>query len=129
MALYRRACDGGIATGCHNLAGRFAGGIGVAVDGAQAAALYEEACDAGEARSCLELGRLYETGDGMEADPARAFAFFRRACALGDIDGCCRPCRRVRDRRRGARGTTEAYMAGLSRGGPPSHTATRSPGS
>jgi hypothetical protein len=72
----KQACEAGNQDGCALLADKYADGIGVAKDPAQAQTLRGQACDKGVAASCTRLG-LYEKG-----------------CKAGDTDACDVLCKR-----------------------------------
>lgn len=79
LAFYKKACDGGNAIGCNNLATLYEGGVLVKKDMAQAASYYEQACDKEEPLGCNNLAELYETGNGVPKDQARAVLLRQRA--------------------------------------------------
>jgi len=54
--LYKKGCDGGVASGCVHLGLLHERGHGVPKDAARAAQLYRKACDAGETTGCSKLG-------------------------------------------------------------------------
>lgn len=87
-ALYRKACDGGSAFGCRNLALKYSVGNGVSQSYSQAATLYRKACKEGDAGSCSNLGLLYANGTGVSQDYAEAVTLDREACDAGDRVGC-----------------------------------------
>ncbi len=102
VALFERACDGGHAPGCTNLAAMYGEGLGVAKDEAKSVVLYQRACDADEALSCVNLAMMYETGrDGLAQDERRARTLYERGCTGGNAPGC----------------TNLAVMHGQGRGG------------
>jgi TPR repeat protein len=80
--LYRKACDGGYASSCANLA-VFLERRGN-VDAGVVQGLYGKGCDTGNAAACSNLGLLLETsGDG-----AGARSKYAAACDAGSPDGC-----------------------------------------
>jgi TPR repeat protein len=87
-ALYRKACDGGSAIGCRNLAIMYSAGSGVHQDYAQAATQYRKGCNGGDAGSCSNLGLLYANGTGVTQDYAQAVTLYRKGCDAGDSTGC-----------------------------------------
>lgn len=87
-ALYRKACDGGSAGGCRNLALMYSAGNGVQQNYAQAAALYRKACNGGDTGSCSNLGLLYSNGTGVPQDYSQAVTLYGKACDAGDGIGC-----------------------------------------
>lgn len=56
--LYKRACDGGNASSCNNLAIQYANGQGVPRDDKKAADLYKRSCDAGDKAGCKNLAHM-----------------------------------------------------------------------
>jgi uncharacterized protein len=87
-ALYRKACDGGSALGCRNLALMYATGNGVSQSYAQALTLYRKACNGGDAGGCSNLGLMYANGTGVSQDYAQAVTLYRKGCDAGDRIGC-----------------------------------------
>jgi TPR repeat protein len=87
-ALYRKACDGGSALGCRNLALMYSAGNGVSQSYAQALTLYRKACTGGDAGSCSNLGLMYANGTGVSQDYTQAVTLYRKGCDAGDRTGC-----------------------------------------
>ena len=58
--LYRRACDGGDATGCFNLGRMYYRGIGIAQDRAIAIELFQKACNGDYTEHCEQLESLWK---------------------------------------------------------------------
>jgi uncharacterized protein len=87
-ALYRKACDGGSAIGCRNLALMYSAGNGVSQSYAQAATLYRKGCNGGDAGSCSNLGLLYANGSGVSQDYTQAVTLYRKGCDADDRTGC-----------------------------------------
>ena len=56
--LYKKACDGGDATGCFWRGNSYAVGIGVEQNYFKAAELYKKACDGGDAEGCKAYAKL-----------------------------------------------------------------------
>jgi TPR repeat protein len=71
VQLYTDACNGGAATGCHNLGLLYYNGEGVPQNKAAAAQLFIRACDEGYADDCNHLG-LTSIGDFSLATPSSA---------------------------------------------------------
>jgi TPR repeat protein len=86
--LFEKACSGGIAAACSNLAMSYRTGFGVERDDKRAAALFKQACDGGHLLGCRNLGLAHLTGDGVAVDAARARELFGFACASG-LDLAC----------------------------------------
>ena len=82
MALFARACDGGVYLTC----GALAGDAVVAKDYPRAKLLGERACDHDDPRGCANLGVLYQDGLGVPVDKARSVGLFAKACDKGDKD-------------------------------------------
>jgi len=53
--LFRKACDGGSRSECHNLGWMYKKGEGVTADQSKAAELFRKACDGGYSWSCQQL--------------------------------------------------------------------------
>jgi uncharacterized protein len=80
-AFYQRACDGGNAGGCSQLAIQYNGGEGVAQDDAKAALFADRSCKGGSPLGCTLLGSVYGDGaPGYPKDVKRAEELFRNAC-------------------------------------------------
>jgi len=88
-ALHARACDGGEAASCADLASMVDAGV---LDGRheiKARKLRELACERGHTQSCEQLARvLIDGAHGVEADPAGAAVLFGRTCEAGSPRGC-----------------------------------------
>lgn len=80
---YAKAAELGDPKAQSALAGCYAGGRGVARDGAQAAAWYEKAALQGYAKAQNALGDLYHNGRGVERDEAQAAAWYEKAARQG----------------------------------------------
>ena len=65
---YKKACDGGDATGCTFLGFMYSNGIGVEYDTLKAVKFYTKACDGGVAGGCTNLGIMYHEGQGVKQD-------------------------------------------------------------
>jgi TPR repeat protein len=57
VVLFKKSCDGGIASACYDLALRAQIGNGVPKDLAQMTALFRKACDGGDTRACEKVKR------------------------------------------------------------------------
>lgn len=85
---YYKACVGGDAVACANLAMAYDNGQGVKEDKDQAAQLYEVACQGGDSLGCTNIGWMYANGVGVKKDYQKALALYNRACQLGSDLGC-----------------------------------------
>ena len=83
-----RACQGGDAHACADLANRYFHGTGSAIDYSRATRFSTMACDGGSALGCNLLGVIYATGKGVAVDTARAIGLYRKACDGGFALGC-----------------------------------------
>jgi hypothetical protein len=79
--LYRRACDGGSAQGCRELASLLEMGHGVPMDRAKALELYERACEGRDALACSAGGTLASASFGAAAD-ARGMRLYTQELRL-----------------------------------------------
>jgi TIR domain/Sel1 repeat len=86
--LARKACAGGIMTGCNLLGLLYQNGWGVERDYTQARSLYVEACNGGEVSGCGNLGYMYVNGQGVSRDIARGTALLQKACNGGRPWSC-----------------------------------------
>jgi hypothetical protein len=90
LAAHERACSGGVAAGCHNVAFTlFSGAADVPKDPARARAVWTANCDAGFVESCSGLGLMFEQGVGTAQDLPRAAALYEVACTAGDMTFGC----------------------------------------
>lgn len=85
---YYKACVGGDAVACANLAMAYDNGQGVKEDKNQAAQLYEVACQGGDSLGCTNIGWMYANGVGVKKDYQKALAYYNSACQLGSDLGC-----------------------------------------
>ena len=53
--LFRKACDGGEATGCRIVGSLYRNGLGVPVDESTALSFYHKACDGGDKAACTDM--------------------------------------------------------------------------
>lgn len=84
IAELHKACDGGVATSCHNLGVHYFHGEGVNLDLKIAAVFFQRACDGGEVLGCEGLGHLY----ARRQDNKLAARFYRKACDGGVMTSC-----------------------------------------
>jgi hypothetical protein len=85
LALYKRACDGGLMFSCRNPGPR------VDRDYIKAIALFKQARDGGEMAGCSDLGGMYQEGKVIPSDGdnrTRAIELYQRACDSGYMEGC-----------------------------------------
>ena len=80
---YYKACTGGDAVACANLAMAYDNGQGVKEDKVQAAQLYEVACQGGDSLGCTNAGWMYANGVGVKKDYQKSLAYYNSACQLG----------------------------------------------
>ena len=86
--LFKKACDGGNATGCFALGVLYANGDGIRQNKQKASQLFKKACDGGDAGGCFNLGVLYANGDGIRQNISYAKELFGLACDKGLNSGC-----------------------------------------
>jgi TPR repeat protein len=84
--LYRAACDGGRAQGCHSLGQMLAKGDGVPADRPRARELYLRACAGGFSDACA--GMVWHAGDYTRFDDARDGLEQMRARCVADRVEC-----------------------------------------
>ncbi len=88
--LLEKACDGAAGfDSCEQLAHRYLGGIGVAVDVARAFSLFERVCDEESGifpQPCQQVARLLIEGKVVKKDEARAARIHAATCAQGVCD-------------------------------------------
>ena len=85
-SLYKKACDGGCAEGCHNLGVLYEKGLGVNQSYAKAASLYKRACNGGCALGCNNLGVLYVNGLGVPLNKIKAYQYWMKAAKQGNAN-------------------------------------------
>ncbi len=86
--LFSRACVGGDAAACHDLALAYDKGVGIARDVPRATELEIESCRGGFAHACTVSGVRYLYGTGIASDEREAARYFRHACTSGNLWGC-----------------------------------------
>ncbi|HEX4347154.1 MAG TPA: tetratricopeptide repeat protein [Vicinamibacterales bacterium] len=80
---FDKACAGGYAIGCANLANAYYNGLGVTMARTKSIAVYQRACDLGAVTACVDLGVIYRDGKGdLEKNQTYAAQLFQRACNL-----------------------------------------------
>lgn len=85
---FERACNGGVAAACYNLACSYQRGEGVAQNYEKAADLYENACDKDFANACNNLGGIYKCGWGRPKNLKKARALLAMACGAREHYAC-----------------------------------------
>lgn len=84
---FRKACDGGFAAACYNIAIMMEQGE-LPRDAKQVLATYDKACDKGDARACSNAGFMYINGDGAPLDQEMGRALFEKSCTMKHGEGC-----------------------------------------
>ena len=84
MNYLERACDGGRAKGCYQLAGY----LSVQKRDDAARRFYERSCSEAVPKGCYLAGRAYDRDSGIERDPSKVIALFAKACEFGSEEGC-----------------------------------------
>lgn len=85
VALFKKGCDGGDATGCHELFARYMCGVGTPQDSQLALTAATRACDLGLVQACANAGMLLGNGGG---DQTKARALLTKGCTGGDMAAC-----------------------------------------
>ncbi|WP_163270583.1 peptidoglycan-binding protein [Chelativorans alearense] len=83
-ASLRQAAAEGNAAALFEIGNRYADGVDVEADMAEAARWYEEAAELGLAPAQYRIGNLYEKGTGVERDVAKAKTWYQRAAEQGN---------------------------------------------
>lgn len=96
-SLFAKACDGGNASACSNLATSYMTGFGVKKDEAEAVKLFARACENKHALGCRNLGLAHLKGNGVPVDAAQAAANFQKACEMGAALSCTNWAMALRD--------------------------------
>ncbi|MGO9096126.1 MAG: tetratricopeptide repeat protein [Bryobacteraceae bacterium] len=85
---YRKACDGGSASGCAHLGVPAGKGEGAPPTSRHVGPTYPKACDEGDIEACPGDGERYYYGDGVAKDLAKAAQLYNNACDGGHAAGC-----------------------------------------
>ncbi len=86
VALFKKGCDGGDATGCHELFARYLCGVGVPQDSEHAREAATRACDLGLVQACANAGMLL--GNQPGGNKALGRKMLEKGCTGGDIAAC-----------------------------------------
>jgi TPR repeat protein len=86
--LFKKACEGGLATACTDLGVALEHGLGGPKDVDGAYAIYKKACENGEPVGCSWLGTLYTKGLGVEQNINKAARLYENGCNGGHAAGC-----------------------------------------
>ncbi len=87
---YQVLCDdSGVGRACHEVAGMFRRGDGIAASRDKAGEYYDRACGFGFMDSCVRLALFYKNGEGGKArDVKKSWALIEKACEVGNGWGC-----------------------------------------
>lgn len=89
MEYYKKACSGGNALACSNLASIYDNGSGnIPQDKIMASELYMVGCNGGDVFACNNLGYMYANGIGVEKDYFKSLQYYKFACDMGSSLGC-----------------------------------------
>ncbi len=88
LAANQRACAGGVARACRDLAWTYAKGEGVAKSPGEAQRLLDRACDLGDAAVCRDQGLMLTIGPVK--DKPRGARYLEKGCLGGDPISCGR---------------------------------------
>jgi uncharacterized protein len=91
VALFQKACDANVDSGCVSLGGAYVAGRGVKQDIKKGTALLEKSCDNGSALGCFELAGTYS-----KTDPAKALELLDKACPT--LPQACEEAKALRPR-------------------------------
>ena len=81
---YRKAADGGNASGMGELGSMYQTGRGVEQDGWQAMRWYRKAAEGGDTTAMRNLGELYERGPDIEIDYRQSLSWYTKAAGASD---------------------------------------------
>jgi len=91
-SFFAKACGGGIASGCFNLATLSFQGRGMASPNlSRAVGLFQRSCQQGLELGCFSLGVMYEEGLGgvyLSQDVKQAIRLYEQVCTNGEAEGC-----------------------------------------
>lgn len=85
---YERACDGGEAVGCTNIASAYREGTGVPKDIARSVQISIQACEMGSGHGCSAAAWAYSGGYGVKRDDRETLRYADLGCSMGDAQGC-----------------------------------------
>lgn len=86
---YKKACSGGSALACSNLASIYDNGTDdIPQDKLMASELYMVGCSGGDVFSCNNLGYMYANGVGVKKDYFKSLQYYKFACDMGSSLGC-----------------------------------------
>jgi TPR repeat protein len=88
FGLFKSACEGDNAGGCHNLGFAFHDARGTTRDFGRAAQAYRKACELYWSASCVNLASMTENAEGVARDVNAAGHLYEKACQLGNQTGC-----------------------------------------
>ncbi|WP_181881518.1 tetratricopeptide repeat protein [Helicobacter sp. MIT 99-5507] len=89
MSYYKKACSGGVALACSNLASIYDNGTeNIPQDRFMASELYMVGCNGGDVFACNNLGYMYANGLGVEKDYFKSLQYYKFACDAGSSLGC-----------------------------------------
>ena len=88
LKLFKKACNGNWASGCHNAGYMYNAGIGVEKDLYEAKWYYQKACREGYPRSCADLAIFYIEGYAVDKDDFKAVEFAEKSCDGDFGQGC-----------------------------------------
>lgn len=86
---YKKACSGGSALACSNLASFYDNGSNtIPQNKLMASELYMVGCSGGDAFACNNLGYMYANGMGVKKDYFKSLQYYKFACDIGSSLGC-----------------------------------------
>lgn len=89
LTYYRKACSGGNALACSNLASLYDTGTDtIPQDKLMASELYMVGCSGGDVFACNNLGYMYANGLGVKKDYFKSLQYYKFACDAGSSLGC-----------------------------------------
>ncbi|MDE6885855.1 MAG: sel1 repeat family protein [Helicobacteraceae bacterium] len=89
LKYYKRACSGGNALACSNLASIYDNGTDIIPqDKLMASELYMVGCNGGDVFACNNLGYMYANGIGVKKDYFKSLQYYKFACDAGSSLGC-----------------------------------------
>lgn len=87
-ALYRKACNGGEARACNNLAVMYGDGNNIGQQGPRAE-LFQAGCELGDPNSCANLAVMHITGLGISTDVPKGVSLLKDACDRWAVSVAC----------------------------------------
>lgn len=98
IALFQKACDGGVEDACIDLADAYVEGRGVSKDESKGVKMIEQLCEERSAAACFNLAMKYRTGRGVAQNIVKAAMIFEDVCPK--VEEACEAATELREQLR-----------------------------